>query len=313
MSLLADTPPGTRRQVELHVGLLPSGTPIRIRAHVVRAVEPGPTALLLGGVHGDEINGVEIVRRLICGDLPDRLARGGLIAIPLLNVFGFLNYARDVPDGKDVNRSFPGSARGSLASRVAHVLTTRVLPEVDFGVDFHTGGRCVYNWPQVRYDPADARAAQLAAHFAAPVSLASRTIPRSLRRTASRLGRPVLVYEGGENLRLNPECIAEAVAGTERLLAAEGLLEASRRLVPADPSSRQVFGESRWVRAPRAGLFEAARQSGVAVRAGETLGHIRDPYGNEEQAVRCPRDGFIVGHDNSPVVNQGDALFHLAW
>ena len=310
-SIVDAAAPGRRELVELHVGRLPSGTPIRIRAHVIRGAAPGPTALLLGGVHGDEINGVEVVRRAVCGDLADRVVAGTVVAIPLLNVFGFLNYSRDVPDGKDVNRSFPGSARGSLASRVAHVLTHRVLPHVDFALDFHTGGNAIYNYPQTRFSPDDAAAAALAATFAAPVRLAAKTIPRSLRRTAARLGVPVVVYEGGENLRLNPDAVAEAAAGIERVLAARGLLREARAGVPA--RAPQYFERHRWTRATRAGLFECVAPSGRWVDERQVLGYLRDPYGGEEVALRAARRAFVIGHDNSPVVSQGDALFHLAW
>ena len=322
MTVLQQVAPGERRLLELHVGTLPSGTPIRIRAHVIRAEAPGPCALLLGGVHGDEINGVEIVRRAVCGDLPERLTRGSIVAIPLLNVFGFLNYARYVPDGKDVNRSFPGSAKGSLASRVAHVLTRQVLPDVTFGLDFHTGGRSHFNFPQTRHAADDAASAVLAKAFGAPAQLATNTIPKSLRRTAQRMGVAMLVYEGGENLRLHDPSIHIALTGTEQALAHYGMLDEPRHYGGGslDTSGNAIalgepvhFTKHSWLRARRSGLFEWRVGSGHPVREAEVIGYLRDPYGLEESAVKSPRDAFVIGHDNSPVINQGDALFHLAW
>ena len=311
-NLLTGIRPGERAWRELHVGALPSGTPIRIRAHVVRAIEPGPCVLLLGGVHGDEVNGIEIVRQITRSRLIGDLRRGTVILIPLLNVYGFLNFARDVPDGKDVNRSFPGYAQGSLASRVAYVLRHEVLPLIDFGVDFHTGGNSVYNFPQVRYAAEDPAARVLAQAFAAPVTLESAMIDRSLRKEAHALGCPMLVYEGGENMRVNGEAVREARRGVRRLLASQGM--AGWTTLDPGPSAATIWlDRHRWLRATRAGLFDWRVRSGRYVEAGEVLGYLRDPYGEHEDEVIAPRRAFVIGQDNSPVVNQGDALFHLAW
>jgi len=160
--------PGEKEQVDLFVSRLPSGNRINIQSYVFRASQPGPTVLLMGGVHGDEINGVQIIRRILEDKMLETLKAGSVIAIPLLNVFGFINYSRDVPDGKDVNRSFPGSAIGSLASRTASVLTKKVLPNVDIAIDLHTGGAERYNYPQIRYSKKDKRALELASSFGAP-------------------------------------------------------------------------------------------------------------------------------------------------
>ena len=311
-SVLLSVAPGERAWRELHVGALPSGTPIRIRAHVVRAHEPGPCVLLLGGVHGDEVNGIEIVRQILRSKLMTDLRRGTVILIPLLNVYGFLNYARDVPDGKDVNRSFPGSLNGSLASRVAYVLRHEVLPLIDFAVDFHTGGNAVYNYPQIRYAGEDPAARVLAEAFSAPVTLASAMIDRSLRQAAHALGKPVLVYEGGENMRVNAETVREARRGVRRLLASQEMVGWTL-LDPQGAASTVWLDRHRWLRAARAGLFDWRVKSGRYVEHGEVLGFLRDPYGESEIEVTAPRRAFVIGQDNSPVVNQGDALFHLAW
>ena len=311
-SMIDSIAPGERAWRELHVGALPSGTPIRIRAHIVRALEPGPCVLLLGGVHGDEVNGIEIVRQILRSKLAAELKQGTLVLIPLLNVYGFLNYAREVPDGKDVNRSFPGSTSGSLASRVAYVLRHEILPHIDWAVDFHTGGNSVYNFPQIRYAAQDPAARVLAEAFSAPVTLSSAMIDRSLRQTAFDIGKPVLVFEGGENMRVNLEAVREARRGVRRLLASHDMVDWT--LLDPPQSAKTIWlDRHRWLRASQAGLFSWRVKSGRYVEHGEVLGYLRDPYGESEVEVTAPRRAFIIGQDNSPVVNQGDALFHLAW
>jgi len=236
-NLLESCQPGQRTLVDLDVGALPSGTPIKIRAHVIRAAKPGPTALLLGGVHGDEINGIEIVRRAVSSGILRHLKCGAVIAIPLLNVYGFLNYSRDVPDGKDVNRSFPGNRNGSLASRVAHVISKQVLPIIDFGIDFHTGGWAHHNHPQIRYSPKDPAATVLAKAFNAPVTLASSTIPKSLRNTALEMDKPMIIFEGGENLRLHGTSIDTALQGIRNVLVSHDMINVDSAFAKTDSIS----------------------------------------------------------------------------
>ena len=195
--------PGKNEVIKLNVARLPSGTVINLRAHVFRSENPGPTMLVMGGVHGDEINGIEIVRRTISSGLFKNLNKGNVIAIPLLNVYGFINYSRDASEGKDVNRTFPGNMSGSLASRVAGTLTKKVLPVVDFAVDYHTGGGARYNYPQLRYTNKDPKSVEMAKAFAAPYLVQKPAIDKSLRKVMVMQGKPLLVFEGGEALRLS--------------------------------------------------------------------------------------------------------------
>ncbi len=298
--------PGENKIVRLSVGRLPSDTRIDMHIHVFRSTEEGPVVLLMGGVHGDEINGVEIIRRVISTGICDQLLRGSVIAIPILNIYGFNNFSRDVPDGKDVNRSFPGSASGSLASRVARIFTKNILPLIDFGIDFHTGGRNNYNFPQIRFTQGNETSNQLANTFAAPFTISSKTIPKSLRKTAIDAGKPIIVYEGGENQRFDGFCIEKGLSGIRRVLTNHGMLS------NAPVAENSVYIESRtWVRAKRPGMFRWWKQSGQKVLKGEPLGVINDPYGQEEIRVTSPRNGFIIGHNNAPVVGPGDALFHI--
>ena len=299
---------GQQAHIKLAVGRLPSSTGIYIHLHVYRSIHPGPTMLVLGGVHGDEINGVEIVRRAVSGGMFKELQLGSVIAIPLLNVYGFINFSRDLPDGKDVNRSFPGNLRGSLASRVARQLTKKVLPHVDFGIDFHTGGRSISNYPQVRYTKGDRRAEEMARLFDAPVMIAYKTIRKSLRRAGKDNNIPILVYEAGENLRFDGQAIDEGLDGLRRLLIGHGMLEGTL----SQPKSHE-FKKSTWLRASKAGIFRWFIPSGNWVQKGDPLGVINDPYGTDETPVLARLDGFIIGHNNSPVINTGDALFHIAY
>jgi predicted deacylase len=216
--------PGETKVVKIPVGQLSSGTPISLNAFVFRSVNPGPVALVQGGVHGDEINGVEIVRRTLQEKWFANLQCGSVIVIPLLNIFGFINFSRDVPDGKDVNRSFPGHASGSLASRVAYNLSRKILPLIDFGLDFHTGGRSLFNFPQIRMAPNHGPSQELAAAFNAPVTVASKLISKSLRKYGHENGKPILVFEGGESTRLDGFVIQKGLDGIQNVLQSKGML-----------------------------------------------------------------------------------------
>ncbi len=301
--------PGENKKIELQVSRLPSGTVIDINVFVYHSAQPGETVFVCGGVHGDEINGVEIVRRAVADGLFENLKRGSVIAVPLLNVYGFINFSREVPDGKDVNRSFPGSAGGSLASRVAHTVKTEIFPYIDCGLDFHTGGRSHYNYPQIRYSRGDEKAKTLAGMFAAPCLIEKNAIASTMREEAMQAGIPILVYEGGENLRFDQYSIDAGTAGIKRVLTAKGMAD----FVTETPKNILHFNRTKWLRSPRAGIFRWFVKSGNEVTQGQKIGVINDPYGQEEVFIIAPRDGFLIGHENSPVVNQGDALFHIAW
>ena len=301
--------PGENKLIKLNVAKLPSGTVISIRVHVFRSKNPGPTALLMGGLHGDEINGVETVRSSVAKGIFENLSSGSVIAIPLLNVYGFINFSRDAVDGKDVNRSFPGSATGSLASRVAYTLSQSILPLVDFGVDFHTGGSSRYNYPQIRYTKGDIAAKKLAEQFAAPYLMEKKNLDKTLRHTAAGMGIPILVFEGGESLRFDGFSIEHGLKGMQRLLFQKKMLAAD---APANHTPK-YFSRFTWMRAEESGMFMWMQSSGAKVSKGEVLGVINSPHGNKEIRVLAKQDGYIVGHNNAPVVNAGDALFHLGW
>ncbi len=300
--------PGKSEVIKIPVGRLPSGNQIYIKAHVFHSRRRGPVMLVLGGMHGDEINGVEIVRQAIISRLFSELERGSVIAIPLLNVYGFINFSRDVTDGKDVNRSFPGSASGSLASRIARLLMRKIIPHIDFGIDFHTGGKGLYNYPQIRFSAADPRAFELAKAFGAPYLVEMPIIRKSLRSAVQKSNKTMLVFEGGESLRYDGFSIQKAIEGIERLMVAKKMINK-----PIALESSILFKKSTWMRASKPGLFLWYKSAGQEIQKGEPIGAISDPFATEEVMLYAPRNGYLIGHNNAPVVNQGDPLFHIGY
>ena len=303
--------PGKNGVVHLSVGRLPSDTTLSIQVHVYRSKKPGPTTLLLAGVHGDEINGIEIVRRVINDNIVEKINTGSIIIIPLLNVYGFINFNRYVPDGKDVNRSFPGTKNGSLASRIAGTLTKHILPLVDYIFDFHTGGDSRYNYPQIRYSRTDIKAKKMAKVFAAPYIIQSGIIVKSLRKIARDFKIPMLIFEGGESTRLNGSAINMGYNGLMRCLMHLGHI--SMVGVPVPDNDSILIKKTTWIRASFSGIFIWTQRSGTQVSKGDRLGSINDPNGQKNVSVIATKDGYIIGHNNASVVNQGDALFHLGY
>lgn len=299
---------GEKAVINLNIARLVSGTEIDLPIYVYRSKNEGPIVLISGGLHGDEVDGIEIVRRLIEQKTFDKLKCGTVIAIPVMNIYGFLNFSREVPDGKDVNRSFPGHKGGSLAARVAYNLSKTVLKEIDFGIDFHTGGANRYNYPQTRFAEEDQRAKELATIFNAPISLASKLIDKSIRKEAFKMGKSIIVYEGGESMRFDQHAIEEGMLGAKRILAHYNMIDFS-------VGTRESFlcKESTWIRAKNSGLLQLEKTSGEIVAKKDVLAIISDPFGNFKTKIKAPREGIIIGHSNAPLVNQGDALFHLGF
>ncbi|WP_235296623.1 succinylglutamate desuccinylase/aspartoacylase family protein [Portibacter marinus] len=302
--------PGESTLIKLRVGRLPSGTRITIDAHVFRGKEEGPTVLILGGIHGDEINGIEIIRRCLEEEVFDHISKGTIIAIPIVNIFGFINFSRAVPDGKDVNRSFPGSLNGSLASRVARNLTKKVLPMVDFIIDLHTGGASRYNFPQIRYSKADPLAKELGRQFGAPFLIQKPFISKSLRKVAHEMNIPTIVYEAGESIRFDGFAIELGVRGIKRILNNAQMIASYEEAI-VDHILHVT--KTSWIRAPYSGLFIWAKSSGQKVTKDEPIGFIKDPQGLKSVTITSTKSGYIIGHNNASVVNQGDALYHLAY
>jgi predicted deacylase len=298
---------GANVKIDLNVARLPSNTMINIPVHVYRGKEDGPVLLLMAAMHGDEVNGIEIIRRMVV-DKSIYPKKGTLIVIPILNIYGFLNYSRQVPDGKDVNRSFPGSANGSLAGRIAYLFMKEIFPHIDYGIDFHTGGGNRSNYPQIRCKVDITSHYELAKAFGAPFMLNAKLRDKSLRKAATLKGKPIIVYEAGESQRLDEFAIKEGIAGAVRVMNYLGISD-----IPVEqPKNEILFQKSSWMRAQRSGLFRALIDTGEQVSKNQVLGTITDPFGDMEFKIKAPQNGYIVGLSFSPVVSQGDALIHIA-
>jgi uncharacterized protein len=298
--------PGEQKQVNLNTYRLPTRTNIDIPVYVYRSEVEGPVVMLLAGMHGDEINGIEIIRKLITDATLSGIKRGSIIAIPVINIISFVYGTRTLPDGRDLNRCFPGTLNGSLGSRIAHDLMREIIPQIDFGVDFHTGGASKSNFPQIRCCFKTSRNLDLANFFEPPFILNSGLREKTLRKEATAVGKTILVYEGGESSRFDLYAIEEGVAGCKRLLANLGMIEkteTSRSSIP--------IHKTKWVRAKNSGLFHPSKKNGSFVKKDEYLGNITDPYGEFETEIISPASGYIIGINNLPVINRGDAIIHI--
>lgn len=310
-------PPGERRLVDLPVSKLSNHTPVTLPVHVLHGSRPGPAMFVSAAIHGDELNGVEIIRRVLRTLQPGNIA-GTLLCIPVVNAFGFLGRSRYLPDRRDLNRSFPGSANGSLAARLAHLFLTEVVRRCQFGIDLHTAAVHRVNLPQIRADiTRRGRCRDLAEAFGAQVVLEAPERSGSLRRAAREGGVDVLVYEGGEGLRFDEFAIKAGVDGIANVMLRTGMLELPDGVDPhSDPAAQRppIFANaSKWIRAPDGGVFRATRKIGAAVSEGDVIGYVANPYEDSQTEIRSPRRGIIIGSTTLPIVNMGDALFHIAW
>lgn len=307
---------GERRLVDLPVARLSNHAPVTLPVHVVHGLRPGPALFVSAAIHGDELNGVEIIRRVLRIVQPGNV-RGTLLCAPVVNVYGFIGRSRYLPDRRDLNRSFPGSAGGSLAARLAHLFLREVVLRCQIGIDLHTAAIHRVNLPQIRTDFRDRpEARRLAAAFGAQVVLDSPERPGSLRKAAREAGVEVLVYEGGEGLRFDEFAIKAGVDGIAGVMLDVGMLELADNAEGQLPRAvtEPIFANaSKWVRAPEGGVFRTSKRIGEAVSQGEVIGVVANPYDDTESEVRSPRRGIVVGRTTLPVVNMGDALFHIAW
>ena len=321
------TPAGERRLVDLPVSKLSNHTPVTLPVHevvaaalpvhVVHGSRPGPTMFVSAAIHGDELNGVEIIRRVLRTISPGSLA-GTLLCVPIVNAYGFIGRSRYLPDRRDLNRAFPGSANGSLAARIANILMTEVVKRCQIGIDLHTAAVHRVNLPQIRCEfKKHPRCRDLSLAFGAQVILESPERAGSLRKAAREMGVDVLVYEGGEGLRFDEFAIEAGVDGIAGVMFEAGMLELPEGIeaMPRNESHPPpVFANaSTWVRAPEGGIFRTAKRIGGNVSESEIIGYISNPYEDADVPVIAPRRGIIIGRTTLPIVNLGDALFHIAW
>ena len=298
--------PGENTKVNLNVYYLPTGAKMEIPVYVFRAKKKGPSVLFMAGMHGDETNGIEIMRNLLKEKYFEKLERGSVVAIPITNVVSFLNRSRELPDGRDLNRCFPGTRTGSLGSRIAYDLTKKILPIIDFGVDFHTGGAEINNYPQVRCFFDNEKSADLAKSFGAPFILNSPYREKSLRKEAASKSKAILVYEAGESNRFSTLGISEGINGCLRLMKNLRMLD-----VPTPKPQSITLTGSKWMRAKISGLFRTTKKFGTYVEKDQVIGVVSSPYAEIEKELIAPVSGFLIGINNKPVVNEGDALIHI--
>ena len=309
--VIGDTaiPAGGRQTVDLPIARLYTHTAMSMPVHVIHGKKDGPTLFVSAAIHGDEINGVEIVRRLLRLKLVNSI-RGTLIAIPIVNVYGFINRSRYLPDRRDLNRSFPGNHKGSLASHLAKVFMEEVVSKCSHGIDIHTGSNHRTNLPQIRVTLDSPETERLAQAFGAPVVLDSRLRDNSLRATVAEMGIPMLLYEGGEGLRFNEPAIRVGLKGVLAVMRETGMLP--RKTKNSAMREAVIVKSTTWIRAPKSGIIRSVARTGVSVTRGERIGYIVDPFGEQEEIIKSPVDGIIIGNLNLPLVHKGDALFHIA-
>lgn len=301
---------GESATVNFNVAKLHTQNLIEVPVVIERSKKPGPTVLITAGIHGDEVNGVEIVRQIISKGI-NKPKRGTIICVPVINVFGFIHMGREFPDGRDLNRVFPGSKSGSLASRVAYKLVTEILPHADFVMDFHTGGADRFNAAQIRIIKEDKTLNELAHAFGAPFVLYSKNLNKSFRNTCYKLGIPMLLFEGGKSFNIDTTITNTGVNGCKRVLHHFNMLNSKFKV--SQPKKSCVFiSESKWLRANYSGMFKPSVKINAQVKKGDTIGNITDPYGSFNHFVKAPNDGYIFNINHSPLVYQGDAIFHIS-
>ena len=298
---------GRSAQVELPVSRLITGAPISMPVKVLHGAGDGPTMWINAAVHGDELNGVEIVNRVLAS-LNVKEMNGTLIAVPIVNVHGFLNGNRYLPDRRDLNRSFPGSAKGSLASRLAHIFMTEIVERCEIGIDLHTASDNRTNLPQIRADLDDPKTRELAEIFGVPIMVHSKPATGTLRQAATKAGATFLLYEAGEPLRFNKPEIRAGVHGLRRVL---------RHLDMADwegpeQTTEKMSRSSRWIRASQSGVCRVDVDLGDVVEHRQILGTVIDAFGKKLSTVRSTRAGVVIGRTLYPLCNKGDALVHVA-
>lgn len=299
--------PGTRKTIKIKISYLSDHTPMHMTTHVINGRKDGPVMFISGAVHGDEIIGVEIIRRLMGVKALSRL-RGTLVLVPVVNAYGFVSQSRYLPDRRDLNRSFPGSAKGSLAGQLAHKFMQEIVTKCDLGIDLHTGAIHRENLPQIRADLNNPEVEALAKAFGASIMLHANLRDGSLREAAQEIGCNILLYEAGEALRFDETAIRLGVRGVLGVMRHMDMLPATK------PSSFTPVrsDSSHWLRAPIGGVMRMRKALGDQVEKGELVAEISDPLGEVTEPILAKQHGIVIGRANLPVVNRGDAVFHVA-
>ena len=298
--------PGETRRLALPVGESVGGE-VSTPVVVVAGTRLGPVVCLTGGIHGDELNGVEVVRRSVEATTPAQL-RGTLIGVPIVNLAAFRRSSRYLPDRRDLNRFFPGSARGSSAARLARRLFDAVVRRCDALVDVHSGSFHRTNLPQVRGDLRKPEVLRLAKAFGSQLAIHNEGRAGTLRRAATDAGIPAIAYEAGEPMRFQEDAIDRGVRGVRQLLAGLDMLPAADAASPAPA----IYFRSRWVRSDEGGILAARAKLGDVVQKHQVLGTVFDPISNRRSKIRAPEQGRVIGVALDQLVMPGYAAFHIA-
>ena len=302
--------PGKRQSILIPLPELYSHSPVSMPVHVVNGRKDGPVLFVSAAVHGDELNGVEIIRRLLHSPQVKSI-RGALIAVPIVNVYGFVSRSRYLPDRRDLNRSFPGSDHGSMASRLAKTFMKEIVTQCSHGIDLHTGAIGRENLPQIRAKIVDTPDTEgMARAFATPVILNSEIRDGSLRQAVTEHDIPVLVYEAGEALRFDEISIRAGLKGIIGVMRHIGMLRPKK--APKTPAEPLIALSSRWVRTPQSGILRSVVPLGRRVETGDIIGRVADPFGLREVEILATDSGIIIGKTNLPLVHEGEALFNVA-
>lgn len=302
---------GERKKIFLDGASLYDYTSLNIPVEVIRGKKDGPTLFISAAIHGDEINGVEIIKRLLQKPFLQKIS-GTLIAVPVVNVFGFNSKSRYLPDRRDLNRSFPGNSKGSFAARLANIFMKEVVNKCTHGIDLHTGAIYRTNLPQIRACLDDAPTSALAKSFGVPVVLHSQLKDGSLREAARKRGIKTLLFEGGEALRFDEDVIKVGLNGCISVMREIGILAPKKSARASQKAASYVAKGSHWIRAPHGGTFRTLKRLGDRVKEREQLAIISDPFGGEPYEVLAQEPGIIIGQATIPLVNRGEAMFHVA-
>jgi predicted deacylase len=301
--------PGKSKTINMQIGKLHTMTDLHIPIIVERSKKDGPVVLFSAGLHGDEINGTEIVREIIINKI-NKPKRGTIICIPVINIFGFVNQTREFPDGRDLNRIFPGSKTGSLASQFAYYILKEIIPHIDYAIDFHAGGAQRFNAPQIRIVPNNTELKELSDVFGAPFTLYSNNISGSFRSSCDKMNVKMLLFEGGKSVDINNDVTKEAVEGTKRFLKHFDMLK--NKHIISKPHQTIYIKSSDWIRANFSGMFHGLKEIGSYVIKGELLATISDPFGKVSHKLKAPHAGYLINVNDAPIVYQGDAVFHIS-
>jgi uncharacterized protein len=302
-----EIPPGSRHQLTLYLTSARDTDATAMPVLALRGAREGPTLCLTAAIHGDELNGVEAIRRVLSELEPARMA-GSLIGVPVVNVLGFTQNARETPDRRDLNRYFPGKPHGSFADRIANRLFTQVVkPHCRYLVDLHTGSFMRHNLPQLRADLADPAVRDLAATFGTTPVLRKRGSSRMLRRVASEHGIPAVSLEFGEAETLQSEAIETGVAALKQAIANLKITQDATPINGPQPVYERPF----WIRAARSGLFVSNKALGDEIASGEVVGTIVDPLRGSSSEIKAPDAGRILGLANDQKVLPGYGLYHV--